>query len=93
MQVWILSKGEFNEGGRILGVYADKELAFADFTTAAREIHDAFTVAGTDQDDDGGVHLHGGCDWLSLEPYDVLAQPQITDVAESQPDEPNALER
>lgn len=74
--VWILSKGEDYEGGRILGVYATKEAAKGQFLEAATSI--PFDLDEAWQDDDGAVHVHGGCDWVSLEPHPVLSAPQIT---------------
>lgn len=73
--VWILSKGEDYEGGRILGVYATKEAAKGPFVDAARSI--PFDLDAAWQDDDGAVNVHGGCDWVSLEPHTVITGPQI----------------
>ncbi|GGS96435.1 hypothetical protein [Streptomyces violaceus] len=73
--VWILSSGEDHEGGHILGVYASKEAAKGPFVQAAASI--PFDLDAAWQDDDGSVNVHGGCDWVSLEPHTVIAGPQI----------------
>jgi hypothetical protein len=52
--VWILSKGEDYEGGRILGVYASKEAAKGPFVEAAASI--PFDLNKVWQDDDGSVN-------------------------------------
>lgn len=74
--VWILSHGEYGEGGTVLGVYASKEAAKGDFVAAAHGI--PFGVDGAWQDDDGAVHAHGGRDWVSLEPHPLITAPQLT---------------
>lgn len=74
--VWILSSGEDNEGGTVLGVYADRNVAKGPFAEAAHRI--PFDIDGAWQDDDGAVHAHGGCDWVSLEPHPVITQTQLT---------------
>lgn len=74
--VWVLSSGEDHEGGAVLGVYASKEAARGPFITAAHRI--PFDLDNAWQDQDGAVHAHGGCDWVSLEPHQVITAPQIT---------------
>jgi hypothetical protein len=74
--VWILSAGEDYEGGRVIGVYATKDLAQDDFLTAAKKI--PFGIDKAWKDDDEAVHVHGGCDWVSLEPHTVTTQRQLT---------------
>lgn len=73
--VWILSAGEDHEGGYILGIYATKELAKGDFLHAASDI--PFDLDAAWQDDNGAVRVHGGCDWVALEPHPVICTPQI----------------
>ncbi|WP_109000838.1 hypothetical protein [Streptomyces rishiriensis] len=70
--VWVLSTGEDHEGGTVLGVYASKEAAKGPFSEAARSI--PFDLDAAWQDEDGAVHAHGGCDWVSLEPHMVTSQ-------------------
>jgi hypothetical protein len=66
--VWVLSTGEDHEGGDVLGVYADKE--------AAKGI--PFDLDNAWQDEESGaVHAHGGCDWVSLEPYPLITATQL----------------
>jgi hypothetical protein len=77
MQIWILSKGERHEGGSILGVYADRDLARGAFLTEARILDGMFGISDAQQDDDGALHLEGGCDWVSLEPHAVIDRQQI----------------
>jgi hypothetical protein len=77
MQVWVLSKGQIQEGGNVLGIYADKDTALGPFIKAANEIHDMFEIDDAHQAVDGSVHLTGGCDWLSLEPHEVISHVQI----------------
>jgi hypothetical protein len=74
--VWILAAGEDYEGGNVIGVYATKNLAQDDFLTAAKKI--PFGIDKAWKDDDEAVHVHGGCDWVSLEPHTVTTQRQLT---------------
>lgn len=69
--VWILSKGHRDEGGDIIRVFADKQLARDKFIHEAKGIEQDFGIADICEDEDGAVHLEGGCDWLSLEPHTV----------------------
>ncbi|MFF8589972.1 hypothetical protein ACF061_00790 [Streptomyces sp. NPDC015220] len=73
--VWILSQGEDHEGGTVLGVYANKEAAKGPFVEAAKRI--PFDLDSAWQDDDGAVHAHGGCDWVSLEPHPLITSTQL----------------
>lgn len=77
MQVWILMKGEDHEGGDVYGVFATKEDAKGPFVEAAQSIPFVIDEAWQD-DEDGSVHVHGGCDWVSLEPHAVVGAPQLT---------------
>lgn len=76
--VWILETGEFGEGGTILGVYMDRDLARGQFVTEAQQLHDRFTIDDIRQDDDGSIHAEAGCDWLSLTPHPVTTSAQLT---------------
>lgn len=69
--VWILSEGEMHEGGHILGVYLDRDLARGALVTKAQQLNDRFTIRDARQDDDGSIHVEGGCDWIALEPHPV----------------------
>lgn len=73
--VWVLSSGEDHGGGTVLGVYADKQAAKGPFAQAARSI--PFDVDAAWQDEDGAVHAHGGCDWVSLVPHPLITRTQI----------------
>jgi hypothetical protein len=73
--VWILSKGEFGEGGSVLGVYAVKDAAKGPFVEAARRI--PFDIDKAWQDEDGAVHAEGGCDWVALEPHSLITTTQL----------------
>ncbi|MER6092411.1 hypothetical protein [Streptomyces bluensis] len=75
--VWILSEGELSEGGTVLGVYLDRDLARGDFLAKAQELNDRFSIDDARQDANGGLHITGGCDWISLEPHSVVTAPQI----------------
>lgn len=77
MQVWIMMKGEFGEGGGVLGVYADRDLAHGQFAIEAGVMDRMFGLRNARQEQDGSLHLEAGCDWLSLEPYDVVTQLEI----------------
>ncbi|WP_432077814.1 hypothetical protein [Streptomyces sp. YPW6] len=70
--VWILSEGEMHEGGTIVGVYLDRDLARGALTARAQRLHERFTIDDARQDDDGSIHIEGGCDWISLEPHQVV---------------------
>lgn len=71
MNVWLLVKGEDHEGGEVLDVYASKEDAREDFLTEAAQIDRTFTLDNATQLDNGTITVHGGCDWLALEPRTV----------------------
>lgn len=75
--VWILSTGEFGEGGQILGVYLDRDLARGALTEEAQKLQDRFTISDARQDDDGTLHVEGGCDWIALEPHRVVTTAQL----------------
>ncbi|THA29161.1 hypothetical protein E6R18_24940 [Streptomyces sp. A1277] len=75
--VWILSKGERYEGGWIVGVYLDRDLARGALVTLAQELHDRFEISDARQNDDGSIHVEGGCDWISLVPHPVVTAAQI----------------
>ncbi|WP_331763143.1 hypothetical protein OG571_47375 (plasmid) [Streptomyces sp. NBC_01369] len=70
--VWILSTGEFGEGGTIRGVYLDRDLARGALVAKAQELNDRFTISDARQEDDGSIHVEGGCDWITLEPHPVV---------------------
>lgn len=71
MQVWILMKGESEEGGDVIGVYADEKTGLAAFTAKVKETR-AQLVDSYDTREAG----HYACadrDWLQLEPHEVRA--------------------
>lgn len=85
-QVWIMMKGEDYEGGHIVGVYLDKELAKEDFyregesiVRFADRIRESWNQETLDvsQSENGALYLHGGCDWLSLNPHNVKARNSV----------------
>lgn len=75
MKVWLLMTGEDHEGGDVLGVFATRDLAKAAFQEAAERM--PFALDDARQEKDGSLHLHGGCDWISLTPHDVKTQDAI----------------
>ena len=74
--VWLLEFGEDHEGGAVLGVFATRETAKGAFVEAAKRM--PFALDDAREDDDGSLRLHGGCDWLSLRPYPVQTQDEIS---------------
>lgn len=74
MKIWILMRGERYEGGHVLGVFANDELAYGQFAIVARTMHRYFNDSAARRDEDGSLHFESGCDWLSLEPHDVVTQ-------------------
>lgn len=74
-QVWILSKGERGNGGDVVGVYADRDLAKGQFVTEARAMH--FTIDGAEQGADGELYLTAGCDFLELRPHQLIVRNEI----------------
>lgn len=77
MQVWILAKGEDNEPEAVLSVYATRDAARPDFEAIAREMDTDYTIDRAHLADNGAIHLHAGCDNLSLEPWTVQAAPVV----------------
>ncbi|MHC3450778.1 hypothetical protein [Streptomyces prasinus] len=75
--VWILSSGEMSEGGTILGVYMDRDLARGALVTEAQKLHDRFTISDARQEADGSIHVEGGCDWIALEPHAVVTAREL----------------
>lgn len=76
--VWILSTGENNEGGDVIGVYADRDLARGQLITEAHKIRDRFNeIRDLHEEADGSIHFSGGCDWLSLKPHQVVSRQEI----------------
>ncbi|MDQ0809838.1 hypothetical protein QFZ63_001552 [Streptomyces sp. B3I7] len=75
--VWILSAGEMSEGGNILGVYMDRELARGALVAEAQKLHDRFTISDARQESDGSIHVEGGCDWIALEPHAVVTAREL----------------
>jgi hypothetical protein len=79
MKVWILTAGEDHEGGQVDSVYADRDLAAGRFMEMAKELSERFG-RGLDQpmvSDDGSLYIHSGCDWVSLDPHDLIEQNAI----------------
>lgn len=75
--VWILSNGELHEGGTIIGVYLDRELARGAFVKEAQALDARFGIDDARQEDDGALHLEGGCDWVALEPHPVVVAHEL----------------
>lgn len=75
--VWILMRGEMYEGGDIIDVFADKDLARGAFVTEAQTIYESFGIDDIREDKHGAVRLEGGCDWLSLRPHTVTTTAQL----------------
>jgi len=75
--VWILSTGEFGEGGTIKGVFLDRELARGALVEEAQKLHERFTISDAGQKADGSLFVEGGCDWIALEPHQVTTAAQL----------------
>ncbi|MFI0822236.1 hypothetical protein ACH4TX_41625 [Streptomyces sp. NPDC021098] len=75
--VWILTYGEADEGGDILGVYATKALGLDPFVAEARDIHRPFRPSDIREDDNGAIHFECGCDRLTLKPHTVTTTAQL----------------
>jgi hypothetical protein len=73
--VWILSKGEFHEGGEVIAVFTERDLARGQFAHEATNM--AFAIDDARQDEDGSIHLEAGCDWLALEPHPLITTTQL----------------
>jgi len=72
MQVWLVEGGEDHEGGMVIGVYADRELAVTRFRAHARDM--AFGPGKVTDLPHDGLRAHSGCDWLELVAHDVIEQ-------------------
>lgn len=73
--VWILSKGEHHEGGEVIAVFADRDLARGQFAEEAQNM--AFAIDDARQNEDGSIQLDAGCDWLALEPHPLITRRQL----------------
>lgn len=76
MQVWILTAGEDHVGGQVDSVYAERDLAAGRFMEMAKELSERFRK-GLDTpmaSDNGYLFLHSGCDWVSLDPHELVGQ-------------------
>lgn len=69
MQVWILMQGEAEEGGDVLGVYADEKKALAEFMAKVRET--GAKLSDCDTCNGEGRYAVSDSDWLSVEPHPV----------------------
>ena len=79
MKVWVLTEGEDHEGGHVDSVYAERELAAGRFMEMAQALAERFGQ-GLDvpvSAGDGSLYIHSGCDWVSLDPHDVIEQRSI----------------
>lgn len=79
MKVWILTEGEDHEGGHVDSVYAERELAAGRFMEMAEDLAKRFG-RGLDTPvsyDDGSLYIHSGCDWVRLDPHDLIEQKAI----------------
>lgn len=79
MKVWVLTEGEDHEGGHVDSVYAERELAAGRFMEMAKDLSERFGQ-GLDMpisSGDGSLYIHSGCDWVSLEPFDLIEQKAI----------------
>lgn len=79
MKVWVLTEGEDHEGGQVDSVYAERDLAAGRFMEMAKELSERFR-AGLDKpmvSDDGSLYIHSGCDWVSLDPHELVEQKSI----------------
>lgn len=76
LKVWILSSSKDHEGGHIDSVFAERELAADRFMDLAKGLNDRFGL-GLDvpvSGGDGSLYIHSGCDWVSLDPHDLVSQ-------------------
>lgn len=79
MKVWILTAGEDHVGGQVDSVYAERDLAADRFMEMAKELSERFRK-GLDapiKSIDGSLYLHSGCDWVSLDPHELIVQKSI----------------
>lgn len=76
-QVWILMQGEHHEGGAVYGVFATRELGHGAFANLAEQLYERFGISDARQEENGALHLDGGCDWISLTPHEVTTQLEI----------------
>ncbi|MFF1358794.1 hypothetical protein [Streptomyces sp. NPDC058297] len=77
-QVWIVMTGELGDGGRIIGVYATRNLARGAFIEQAEEIHDRFSIDEVEPHADGSISISGGCDWVELSPHTVVSMSELS---------------
>jgi hypothetical protein len=79
-EVWILEAGEADEGGNVLGIYADRDLARDDFIAEAVKMCDGFGERAPDlseRRENGSLRVEVHCDWLTLEPHPVVTAPRL----------------
>lgn len=80
-QVWVFMKGQFNEGGQIVDLYMDKDLAFEDFRKQIQDAEDRFGDADglrSRGGDDGSVFFTAGSEWYHLYPRAVRTRNAVT---------------
>lgn len=77
--VWLLQRGELNEGGQVEGVYLSRDLAVDDFVDLVRDLANRFGLdeGGTGEEPNGAFYAQGGCDWISLAPFPVRTRRQL----------------
>lgn len=78
MQVWVMERGEKYEGGRVVGIYATRDMARADVLDGMKDLARFRDAAGrAEVEADGSLYMESGCDWLTLTPYEVQGQLEL----------------
>jgi hypothetical protein len=80
--VWVLETGELSEGGRILGIYTEADLARADLAGRLAQMLDNFgereVSLATSDPALRSVYAEVRCDWVRLGAELVTTQAQVT---------------
>ncbi|WP_372412540.1 hypothetical protein [Streptomyces luteireticuli] len=69
--VWIVTRGEPGEGGRILGVFSEPWLALTRLLSETAELAFAVDLICQDQDT-GTIRVETDLDWIALERHDLV---------------------
>jgi hypothetical protein len=77
--VWVLEKGDRYEGGGVIGIYTDRDLAKNDvveLATAMDALHRRVYGTGVDVsvEADGTINIASKAEWLSLAPRALVTR-------------------
>lgn len=77
MKNWVLMKGELCEGGKLIGLYATRELARDDFLAEVKDATRLSEIRQVYQESEDDIEVEVGCDWIRLTLWEVKTTPEL----------------